>query len=217
MAKMFRPDKCAALTRLILVAFCLPALAGCGRQGDTKAAPPAPDVPRGYVSVLEVEKGDRLLGFGPFVGYYFRPESPDDLSRAQFVCFNERSFYTTDVPENAKLFEGEARLVQLPDADRSLPDADRINPVYFSDAPPQWLESRPEPKDEFLHFHSCYDAAGPTRFGYWIRHAGVATFTYDMGGRVGPDSPLYHQVSPGVDKDFARIVEFDRGPDRRKQ
>jgi hypothetical protein len=217
MSKMFRTDKRAAL-RLALAAFCLLTLAGCGQSDDGgNAEAPKPDVPRGYVSVLQIEKGDRLLGFGPFVGYYFRPESTDDLSRVHLVCFNERSFYTKDVAENAKLFEGEARLVELADLNTPLPDSDRINPVYFSDAPPQWLENRPEPKDEFLHFHSCYDAEGPVLAGYWIRHEAMATFTYDMGGRVGPDSPLYHQVEPGVDKEFARIVEFDRGPDRSRK
>jgi hypothetical protein len=40
----------------------------------------------------------------------------------------------------------------------------------------------------------------------------MAAFTYDMGGRVGPDSVLYHKVMPGSDKAFARIIEFDRGP-----
>jgi len=35
-----------------------------------------------------------------------------------------------------------------------------------------------------------------------------------MGGRVSRVSPLYHTVRKGVDLDFARILEFDRGPDR---
>jgi hypothetical protein len=33
-----------------------------------------------------------------------------------------------------------------------------------------------------------------------------------MGGRVTSESLLYHRVTKGVDRDFARIVEFDRGP-----
>lgn len=41
----------------------------------------------------------------------------------------------------------------------------------------------------------------------------VDEFTYDMGGRVGPDSPLYHEVTPGTDRDFAKIMEFDYGPE----
>jgi hypothetical protein len=36
-----------------------------------------------------------------------------------------------------------------------------------------------------------------------------------MGGRVGADSPLYHAVRPGIDKQFATIMEFDAGPDRK--
>ncbi len=196
---------------MAIALFCLAAF-GCGPTDKGESARVALDVPRGYTSTLEIEKGDRLLGFGPFVGYYFKPETLDDLSRLHFVCFNERSFYTKDVPENAKLFEGSAILTELADVNRPLPDAHRINPVYFADAPKQWLENRPEPKDAFLHFHSCYDAAGPVLTGYWVRHIGAATFTYDMGGRVGSDSPLYHPVTPGVDKAFARIIEFDRGP-----
>jgi hypothetical protein len=33
--------------------------------------------------------------------------------------------------------------------------------------------------------------------GYWLRHTAKARFTYDMGGRVSPDSPLHHRVAPG--------------------
>jgi hypothetical protein len=50
--------------------------------------------------------------------------------------------------------------------------------------------------------------------GYWIRHVAVSEFTYDMGGRVGKKSPLYHRVRKGPDREFARIIEFDRGPAR---
>ncbi|MFW5989490.1 MAG: hypothetical protein ACOCPQ_04570 [Desulfosudaceae bacterium] len=188
--------------------FCLIA-AGCGQKEETAAGP---EVPRGYLSVLEIEKDGRRLGFGPFEGYYFKPDKTADLTRLKFVCFNERSFYTRDLPENARLFEGEAVLTRLPEVDFEIPAADRINPVFFSEAPRPWLESRPRPRDEFLHFHSCYDSQGPVLTGYWVRHKAVAAFTYDMGGRVEPDSPLYHEVTPGVDRDFARIVEFDRGP-----
>jgi hypothetical protein len=182
---------------------------GCG---PTESEAPALKVPRGYLPVLEIELKDRLLGFGPFEGYYFKPESPDGFARIKFVCFNERTFFTKDIPENVKLFEGEAVLTRLPNVNHDLPDAARINPIFFSDAPLQWLESRPQPKDEFVHFHSCYDSQGPVLTGYWIRHEAVVAFTYDMGGRVGPDSPLYHKVMPGIDKAFARIIEFDRGP-----
>ena len=50
--------------------------------------------------------------------------------------------------------------------------------------------------------------------GYWLRHVAVSEFTYDMGGRVGKESPLYHRVRKGPDRDFAGIVEFDRGPEK---
>ncbi|MFO8112586.1 MAG: hypothetical protein R6T92_08785 [Desulfosalsimonadaceae bacterium] len=194
----------------VFAALCLFAH-GCGQSGDNVQAL---EVPRGYVPEIRVEVEDRIFGFGPFVGYYFKPETPGDFTRLKFICFNERSFYTRDLPENAKLFEGTAVLTRLPDADFDLPESARINPVFFSEAPPQWLGARPEPKDVFVHFHSCYDVQGPVMTGYWIRHDAVAAFTYDMGGRVGPDSPLYHEATPGTDKDFARIIEFDYGPDR---
>ena len=184
-------------------------ISGCNQKEHDLTAP---DVPRGYVSTLEIEMNGRILGFGPFVGYYFKPESPGDLNRLTFLCFNERSFYTQDLPNNVKLFVGNGVLTRLENSEYEIPDTDRINPVFFSDASPSWLRTRPEPKDEFVHFHSCYDAQGPVLEGYWLRHEGVAKFTYDMGGRVGPESPLYHKVKPGIDKDFARIIEFDRGP-----
>jgi hypothetical protein len=155
----------------------------------------------------------RLVGFGPFVGYYFKPETMDDFNRIHFICFNERSFYTRDLPPNTKLFEGEGLLTRLENVKYEIPVADRINPVFFYEAPPSWLKTRPEPQDEYIHFHSCYDSQGPVLEGYWLRHAGVAEFTYDMGGLVGPNSPLYHKVKPGIDKEFARIIEFDRGPE----
>ncbi|MEE4363104.1 MAG: hypothetical protein V2J08_04175, partial [Desulfotignum sp.] len=158
---------------------------------------------------------DRVLGFGPFVGYYFKPENPEDLTRLTFVCYNEDSFYTRDLPGNALLFEGDAVLAELVDTGFRLPSDDRINPVFFRDAPRKWVNDRPRPQDEYLHFHSCYDGLGPVRAGFWIRHEGKAAFTYDMGGRVGADSPLYHAVRPGIDKQFATIMEFDAGPDRK--
>ncbi len=183
---------------------------GCGQSGVNEREL---DVPRGYVSEIRVEIQDRVVGFGPFVGYYFKPETPGDFTRLRFVSYNERSFYTRDLPENAMLFEGTAILTNLPTVDFDLPDSGRISPVYFSDAPREWLATRPEPQDEYIHFHSCYDAQGPVLTGYWLRHEAVESFTYDMGGRVGPQSPLHHEVTPGTDKAFARIMEFDYGPD----
>lgn len=193
-----------------LTVFVLLAVAGCHPQTEDEIAL---QVPRGYVSTLEIHLDGGLYGFGPFVGYYFRPEDPGDLSRLSFVCFNEREFYTRERPSNGLLFEGEARLVRLPPAGAEISsDGARIHPVFFPGAPPRWLATRPEPRDEFVHFHSCYDSQGPVLIGYWLRHEGRAAFTYDMGGRVGPGSPLYHEVSPGVDGLFPRIMEFDRGP-----
>jgi hypothetical protein len=75
------------------------------------------------------------------------------------------------------------------------------------------VNDRHRPQDEYRHFHSCYDGQGPVLAGLWIRHKGNASFTYVMGGRVGPDSPLYHEVRPGIDRQFAKIMEFDAGPD----
>ena len=92
--------------------------------------------------------------------------------------------------------------------------AERIQPVFPKDIPPGWLATRPPPQEEFVHFHSAYDATGPVRTGYWLRHRAVAAFTYDMGGRVNAGSVLYHRVERGTDLTFPPLVEFDRGPDR---
>ena len=206
----------AALRRLEIIVFAAWLLAvwaaGCskGSPGEVEL-----EVPRGCMPTLTIEQEGRLYSFGPFVGYYFRPEDPQDLSRLQFVCFNEGGFYSSNAPKNERLFEGEAILVSLPDIGIKPPSgSERIQPVFFKNAPAEWLETRPEPQSEFVHFHSLYDAQGPVLRGYWLRHRAVADFTYDMGGRVGTDSPLYHQVVKGVDRSFVRIVEFDSGPAR---
>jgi hypothetical protein len=200
----------------MVLAACLLAVwaAGCG--SGSRGEEVELEVPRGYMAILTVEQEGRVYGFGPFVGYYFRPEDPHDLSRLRFVCLNEGGFYSAESAKNERLFEGEAILVSLPDIGVKPPSgSERIQPVFFEDAPAEWLETRPEPQNEFVHFHSCYDARGPVLRGYWLRHKGVVDFTYDMGGRVGPDSPLYHEVRKEVDRDFARIVEFDSGPGER--
>jgi len=172
-------------------------------------------VPHGYVSRLEVTWEGRRYGFGPFVGYFFRPDDPSDLTRLRFLCYNERSFYASDAPENALLYEGEAVLAALPEVGFAPPsEGGRIRPVLFADVPAPWLATRPEPQAEFVHFHSVHDAAGPASVGYWLRHEAQRSFTYDMGGRVGPEGPLYHAVLPGPDVAFAHLVEFDRGPNR---
>lgn len=168
--------------------------------------------PRGYVDRLHLTVDGTRVSFGPFVGYYFKPGDPDDLTRLEFRCYNERGFYTDDLPENALLFTGTALFRRLPDSGE-LPDgSSRIQPVYFRDAPDEWKATRPDPAGEYLHFHSAHDAAGPVRAGFWLRHVGAASFTYNMGGRVDESSVLHHRVEPGVDRDFARILEFDRGP-----
>jgi len=180
--------------------------------------PPAekPTVPKGYMNRLEIQVDDRVLSFGPFVGYYFKPSSGDDLSQLDFVCFNERSFYTRDLPVNALLYRGRARWQRLPDEQAAIPaNGRRIVPVFFSQAPDAWLKSRPAPIDEYVHFHSAHDGRGAVNYGYWLRHTAKARFTYDMGGRVSPDSSLYHRVDPGPDRQFARIIEFDHGPPNR--
>ncbi len=202
----------AIFNRSLLLPVLFTAVCALGACGPDQRPALELQVPRGYVNTLRIETSGGILSFGPFVGYYFAPQSPSDLTRLRLVCFNERSFYTRDLAENARLFEGEARFAVLPEADFEVAAADRINPVYFSQAPPAWPASRPEPQDEFVHFHSCYNHAGFVTAGYWIRHVGVAEFTYDMGGRVSSSSPLFHRVEPGPDKKFARIIEFDRGP-----
>jgi hypothetical protein len=172
-----------------------------------------PSVPNGYLRRLEIQVDDRVLTFGPFVGYYFKPATGNDLTRLDFLCFNERSFYTRDLPANALLYAGRARWALLPDAQTAVPaDGRRIVPVFFPQAPDAWKQSRPAPSDLYVHFHSAYDGRGAVRYGYWLAHTAKSRFTYDMGGRVDQTSPLYHPVSPGPDKQFARIIEFDHGP-----
>jgi len=187
-------------------------LLGCQAERPEQPAE-KPPVPRGYVDRLQIHAGDRVLSFGPFVGYYFKPRSADDLSHLDFICFNERSFYTRDLSANARLFEGQARWHRLPETPEPIPaDGRRIVPIFFPQAPEPWLASRPSPREAYVHFHSAYDGRGAVRYGYWLRHIALARFTYDMGGRVTPDSPLYHEVEPGPDHKFARIIEFDHGP-----
>ncbi len=181
-----------------------------GGQGPEEKVPL--NIPRGYAPVLEFVHHGRQLRFGPFVGYYFRPEVPEDMSRIRLVCFNERKFYASNAPENALLYEGDGVLTDLPFVEKAVPRGEeRIQPVFFHEAPSAWLKTRPEPQDAYVHFHSCHDASGAVLTGFWIRHVAVRDFTYDMGGRVGPDSPLYHRVFKGEDTAFARIIEFDHG------
>ena len=198
---------------------------GDGEQPNTgqsgTSAPKGPesesDVPRGYMQRLRLVHEGRVLQFGPFEGYYFKPLDANHLENLVFICINRGQFYTTDRPADARLYEGQARFAALPPADFKLPHARRINPVVFSALPPAWLDTRPEPRDEYRHFHSCYNDAGPVEAGFWLRHVALADFTYDMGGRVGADSVLHHRVAPGPDTQFATLMEFDRGPGRAER
>lgn len=166
------------------------------------------------MSRIEIQVDDRVLSFGPFVGYYFKPSSGVDLGQLDFVCFNEKSFYTHDLPDNALLYKGHARWQHLPDEQFRIPSGGgRIRPIFFSQAPDVWLNSRPAPRDEYVHFHSAHDRRGAVYYGYWLRHTAQVLFTYDMGRRVSQDSPLHHRVEPGPDRQFARIIEFDHGPE----
>lgn len=203
---------------LLLVAACL--LLTATACSDAEAPRPSAsvelEVPRGYQSVVRVERGGQIAWFGPFMGYYFRPESPGDLSKLDFVCFNEEGFYSSDMPVNAQLFKGKARLVRLPGRRSDQPQPiGRITPVSFSEAPQEWLDTRPQPSDAFVHFHSLHDGRGARMDGYWVAHEAVASFTYDMGGRVDQSSMLYHEVKSGHDPDFAHLLEFDQGPDNQ--
>lgn len=200
--------------RVLTLGLLLLALLGCAGQNSGQQKVDL-KVPPGYQATLEVVDQGTLYGFGPFVGYYFKAEP--GLRRVKLVCFNERGFYSSDMPVNALLFKGEAVLTRLPRRkNKTQSGSQRITPVFFSEAPREWLATRPEPPEEYLHFHSAYNANGAALIGYWIRHRAVAAFTYDMGGRVDSDSPLYHHVKPGVDAAFAKIIEFDRGPDQAR-
>lgn len=196
--------------RGVVVGLVLATLAACTSGPGERPL----ELPRGYLNRLEVNHDGQVYGFGPFVGYYFHPAAPGDFTRLRFLCFNERGFYASDAPANALLYDGEAVLAALPQAGVPVPPGpERIRPVFFEQAPAAWLASRPAPRDEFVHFHSLHDRTGPVPLGYWLRHVARASFTYDMGGRVGPGGPLYHPVTPGPDLSFARIVEFDAGPE----
>ena len=198
----------------ILITVLLLLTTGCPRPVPVPEAESSRP-PRGYVDRVRLMIDGTQVGFGPFVGYYFKPMTLKDLTHLEFRCYNERGFYTDELPEHALLFTGTARFRRLPDSGNPPKGKGRILPVVFGDAPEDWKATRPEPADEYLHFHSVYDGVGPVRAGFWLRHVGEATFTYNMGGRVDETSMQHHRVEPGVDKKFARILEFDRGPDKQ--
>ncbi|MEE4363221.1 MAG: hypothetical protein V2J08_04770, partial [Desulfotignum sp.] len=89
-------DKPSNMCILFLVSLVITATIGCGCSGPQDDRQKHLKVPRGYVARLDIQMKDRVLGFGPFVGYYFKPENPEDLTRLTFVCYNEDSFYTRD-------------------------------------------------------------------------------------------------------------------------
>jgi hypothetical protein len=151
---------------LLLTCACATILSGCrSDQGIDGSSGGVVAFPHGYMARLEQVHDGRMIGFGSFMGYYFRPENPRDLNRLRFVCFNENRFYSSDMPDGAKLYEGMAVRVKLPQADITIPAKNRINPVFFQEAPDAWLYTRPEPQDDFVHFHSCYDGTGPVLIG----------------------------------------------------
>jgi hypothetical protein len=194
---------------LMTIAFLLVAV-----SGDAQSQAEDLLIPRGYYSQLELSHQGQRLSFGPFVGYYFKPQTGADMTRLDVLCLNERGFYTDQLPENAVLFHGEAVLATLPGLEMIPHGKQRITPVFFDEAPAAWREQRPKPQEQFVHFHSAYDSNGPVRTGYWLRHDAVTEFTYNMGGRLSKDSPLYHQARPGEGERFPRIIEFDAGPAR---
>lgn len=210
------PDamSCARLLVIRLGLLLLLLVAACSDSGEAPGRVELA-VPHGFQSTLRLERDGHVAWFGPFVGYYFRPDNPEDLSLLRFVCFNERGFYASDMPVNGLLFKGQARLVRLPGERSSQPEpTGRITPVYFENVPQAWRRTQPEPQEEFVHFHSLHDGQGARMDGYWLSHEAMASFTYDMGGRVTAGSPLHHRVTPGRDLEFAHLVEFDQGAGR---
>ena len=194
----------------MLVAGLILMLTGCQ---DGPALDNQPQVPRGYYAQLEIIHNGQQQTFGPFVGYYFKPVKPDNLEHLSFICFNERGFYTDQLHDGALLFTGDAVLTTLPDSQTRPYPEQRINPVFFESAPREWLASRPEPQEEYVHFHSAYNSQGAVLTGYWLRHRAKQPFTYNMGGRLNERSPLFHLASPDQPENFPHIIEFDFGPD----
>ena len=120
---------------LLLTCTCAAVIFGCRSVKGESESDSIPDgvvaIPHGYMARLEQVHDGRMIGFGPFVGYYFRPETPRDLSRLSFVCFNEKRFYSSDMPDSAKLYEGTALLVTLPSADIVIPPPRTESIRYF--------------------------------------------------------------------------------------
>ncbi len=127
---------------LLITCACVAVMSGCRSDQGTDGSSDGPvSVPHGYMDRLEQVHDGRMIGFGPFVGYYFRPEDPRDLSRLRFVCFNENRFYSSDMPDGAKLYEGTAVRTTLPLTDAVIPARDRINPVFFDEWPEDWFNT----------------------------------------------------------------------------
>ena len=126
----------ATILTFHLICGCVAVMSGCRsdqeRIGGDGSSGGGITIPHGYMARLEQVHEGRLIGFGPFVGYYFRPEDPRDLGRLSFVCFNEKRFYSSDMPDGAKLYEGTALLVTLPSADIVIPGPGQDQSDIFS-------------------------------------------------------------------------------------
>jgi hypothetical protein len=117
---------------LLLTCACATMLSGSrSDQGIDGSSGGVVAVSHGYMARLEQVHDGRMIGFGPFMGYYFPPENPGDLNRLRFVCFNENRFCSSDMPDGAKLYEGMAVRVTLTEA---------------------WLNTRPEPPGRLCAF-----------------------------------------------------------------
>ena len=112
---------------LMTIAFLLVAVSGVAQSQASESK-----VPRGYYSRLELSHQGQRLSFGPFVGYYFKPQTGADMTRLDFLCLNERSFYTDQLPEDAVLFHGEAVLATLPGLGAIPQGKQRITPVFLT-------------------------------------------------------------------------------------
>jgi len=89
---------------------------------------------------VEVQVDDLLLGFGPFVGYYFKPVDNGNTLRLSFRCYNEQQFYTEDLPADALLYTGTAVFTELPaQKQQPLRGQGRIEPLFFPEALAAWL------------------------------------------------------------------------------
>ena len=65
---------------VLLTCTCAAVIFGCRSVKGEIESDSIPDgvvaIPHGYMARLEQVHDGRMIGFGPFVGYYFRPETP---------------------------------------------------------------------------------------------------------------------------------------------